>query len=171
MHKKNNNNGKLHNYKCIFFLIFIIIIMGDKMEDINALDEIHKGSCMGVDAINFILDKVEDNNLSNLLKKQYKSYQDICKRIEDIYPSYNEGKPHSTSMPEKVMTDWMINMKSMVDKSTSHLAELLVQGTNMGIIEGRKILNKKNLNEEVNSLVEKYVAMQEKYLDDLKNFL
>ena len=30
------------------------------MEDINALDEIHKGSCMGVDAINFILDKVED---------------------------------------------------------------------------------------------------------------
>ena len=35
------------------------------MDDINALDEIHKGSCMGVDAINFILDKVEDNNLEN----------------------------------------------------------------------------------------------------------
>lgn len=141
------------------------------MEDINALDEIHKGSCMGLDAISFILDKVEDNKLESLLKKQYKSYKDINERIETIYPTYNEGKPHSTSMPEKVMTDWMVNMKTMVDKTTSHLAELLVQGTNMGIIEGRRILNKKNLNEEVNSLVQKYVAMQEKYLENLKEFL
>ena len=145
--------------------------MGDKMEDINALDEIHKGSCMGVDAINFILDKVEDKNLEKLLKKQYKSYKDICKRIEEIYSNYNEGNPHSTSMPEKVMTDWMVNMKTMMDKSTSHLTELLIQGTNMGIIEGRRILNKKNLNEEVNDLVQKYVTMQEKYLDNLKEFL
>ncbi len=141
------------------------------MDDINALDEIHKGSCMGVDAINFILDKVEDNNLEKLLRKQYKSYKEICKRIEEIYPKYNEGKPHSTSMPEKVMTDWMVNMKTMVDKTTSHLAELLVQGTNMGIIEGRRILNKKNLNEEVNDLVQKYVTMQEKYFDNLNEFL
>ncbi len=145
--------------------------MGDKMEDINALDEIHKGSCMGVDAINFILDKVEDKNLEKLLRKQYKSYKDICERIESIYPNYNEGNPHSTSMPEKVMTDWMVNMKTMMDKSTSHLTELLIQGTNMGIIEGRRILNKKNLNEEVNDLVQKYVTMQEKYLDNLKEFL
>ena len=141
------------------------------MEDINALDEIHKGSCMGVDAISFILDKVEDENLEKLLRKQYKSYKNICERIETIYSKYNEGKPHSTSMPEKVMTDWMVNMKTMVDKTTSHLAELLVQGTNMGIIEGRRILNRKNLNEEVNDLVQKYVAMQEKYLDNLKEFL
>ena len=141
------------------------------MEDINALDEIHKGSCMGVDAISFILSKVEDSNFKKLLQKQYKSYKEICKRIEDIYPKYNEGKPHSTSMPEKVMTDWMVNMKTMIDKTTSHLAELLVQGTNMGIIEGRRILNKKNLNEEVNSLVEKYVDMQEIYLNDLKEYL
>jgi len=141
------------------------------MEDINALDEIHKGSCMGMDAINFILDKVEDSNFEKILRKQYKSYKEINERIEKIYPNYNEGRPHSTSMPEKVMTDYMINMKTMVDKTTSHLAELLVQGTNMGIIEGRRILNKKNLNEEVNSIVEKYVTMQEKYLEDLKNYL
>ena len=141
------------------------------MEDINALDEIHKGSCMGVDAISFILDKVEDSKLEKLLRKQYKSYKDICERIETIYSKYNEGKPHSTSMPEKVMTDWMVNMKTMVDKSTSHITELLIQGTNMGIIEGRRILNKKNLNEEVNDLVQKYVTMQEKYLDNLKEFL
>ena len=141
------------------------------MEDINALDEIHKGSTMGVDAISFILDYVEDDSLEKLLRKQYKSYKEICERIEDIYSKYNEGNPHSTSLPEKVMTDWMVNMKMLMDKSTSHIAELLMQGTNMGIIEGRRILNKKDLNEEVHNLVDKYVSMQEKYLDNLKCYL
>ena len=141
------------------------------MEDINALDEIHKGACMGSDAISFILEKVEDSNLEKLLHKQYKSYKELQERVEDIYPKYNEGNPHSTSMPEKVMTDYMINMKLIMDKSTSHIAELLVQGTNMGIIEGRRILNRKNLNEEVHDLISKYVTMQEKYLDDLKKYL
>ena len=141
------------------------------MEDINALDEIHKGSCMGSDAISFILEKVEDQNLEKLLRKQYKSYKEMQERVEDIYPKYNEGNPHSTSKAEQVMTDSMINMKLMKDKSTSHIAELLVQGTNMGIIEGRRILNRKNLNEEVDKLISKYVSMQEKYLDNLKEFL
>ena len=141
------------------------------MEDINALDEIHKGSCMGSDAISFILEKVEDQNLEKLLRKQYKSYKEMQERVEDIYPKYNEGNPHSTSKAEQVMTDSMINMKLMKDKSTSHITELLVQGTNMGIIEGRRILNRKNLNEEVDKLISKYVSMQEKYLDNLKKFL
>ncbi len=156
---------------CIKTKIFSILLLGDNMEDVNALDEIHKGSCMGRDAISFILEKVENQKLEKLLRKQYNSYKEIENRVEDIYPKYNEGNPHQTSKMEQVMTDSMINMKLMKDKTTSHIAELLVQGTNMGIIEGRRILNKKNLNEEVNNLVEKYVAMQEKYLDSLKEYL
>ena len=146
-------------------------MLGDKMEDINALDEIHKGACMGCDAISFILEKVENEGLEKLLKKQYKSYKELQTRVEEIYPKYNEGKPHSTTTMEQVMTDAMIDMKTMKDKTTSHLAELLVQGTNMGIIEGRRILNRKNINEEVNGLITKYVTMQEKYLDNLKSYL
>ena len=38
-------------------------------EDINALDEIHKGAYMGMDAINFVLDKVEDSELKKELHK------------------------------------------------------------------------------------------------------
>lgn len=34
-------------------------------DNINSLDELNKGACMGIDAILFILDKVEDKNLKN----------------------------------------------------------------------------------------------------------
>lgn len=140
-------------------------------EDINALDELHKGACMGIDAIDFVLDKVEDNNLKKELKREYKEYQGIKKVIEEIYPKYNEGKPHSTNAMNKAMTWSGIEMKTMTDKSTSKITELLLQGVNMGIIEGRKILNKKQLNEEVHDIASKYVTMQEKNVENLKRYL
>ena len=140
-------------------------------EDINALDEIHKGASMGKDAINYILDKVEDDNLKKELEREYNNYEDIAKKIEDIYPKYNEGKPHETNAMNKAMTWSGIEMNTMKDKSNSKIAELLLNGVNMGIIEGRKILNKKKLNEEVDSIVSEYVRMQEKSVEILKDYL
>ena len=140
-------------------------------EDINALDEIHKGSCMGMDAINFVLDKVEDESLKKELNSEYKEYKDINEKIESIYPNYNDGKPHETSAVNKAMTWSGVEMKTITDKSTSHLAELLLQGVNMGVIEGRRILNKKKINKEVESIVSDYVTMQEKNVETLKKFL
>lgn len=59
-------------------------------EDINALDEINKGCSMGIDAINYILDKVEDDKFSNFLQKQSDDYKKISNKIEKIYNNYNE---------------------------------------------------------------------------------
>ena len=129
-------------------------------ENINALDEIHKGTCMGIDAISKILEKVFDSELKNILENQEKSYQKIKKEIENIYPKYNDDKPHEINFFNKTMTFSAIEMKTLKDNSNSKLAELLIQGTNMGIIEGRKILNHKNINQEVKKIIEKYVSMQ-----------
>ena len=139
-------------------------------EEINVLDELNKGACMGMDAIDFILDKVEDKELRNVLKKQYKEYQDISKKIYKLYPDCNK-EPHETSTLNKAMTWYGIEMRTLTDQSTSKIAELLLQGTNMGIIEGRKLLNNKDIDKEINSLIEEYVDMQEKAVEKLKEFL
>lgn len=140
-------------------------------EDINALDEIHKGACMGVDALDFVLDKVEDDSLKKELERQYNDYKDIAAEIEKIYPKYNEGQPHDTSAVNKAMTWMSTEMKTMTDRSNSNIAEFLLNGVNMGIIEGRKILNNKELNSEVNEIISKYVTMQEENVDILKKYL
>lgn len=141
------------------------------MEDINALDEIHKGASMGVDAIDMILDKASGEDFKKELKEEYQNYNKVKEEIEEIYPNYNEGKPHDTNMMSKVMTWSEVEMKSMKENSDSHFAELMLNGVNMGIIEGRKILNNKKLNKEVYNLIEKYVTMQEKSVENLKNYL
>ena len=145
--------------------------MSKKDNEVNVLDELSKGACMGRDAIHFIMDKVEDENLKKELDRQYREYKEISEEIGKIYPEYSEDEPHKTSAMTKVMTWYGIEMKTLMDSSTSKLAELLMQGTNMGIIEGRRLLNDKNTEEEIKKTVEKYVQVQETAVEKLKPFL
>ena len=139
--------------------------------EINVLDELNKGACMGQDAIHFVLDKVEDKNLKKVLNEQYKKYQNITEKIAKLYPDYSKNEPHETSTMNKAMTWYGIEMKTLMDDSTSKITELLLQGTNMGIIEGRKLLNHKTTDREVHKLVQEYVDMQEESVEKLKKFL
>ena len=69
------------------------------------------------------------------------------------------------------MTWSSVEMKTLTDTSASKIAELILQGVNMGIIEGRKILNKKKINDEVSEIIEEFVGMQEKNVELLKEYL
>ena len=142
-------------------------------EEVNVLDELNKGASMGKDAIHYIMDKVEDNALKKELNRQYHKYKVISDEIHKLYPEYAEDDkgPHETNAMTKFMTWSGIEMKTMNDDSTSHLAEILMQGTNMGIIEGRRLLNHKGDDEKVNKLLDEYVEMQEEAVEKLKEFL
>ena len=141
-------------------------------ENINTLDELNKGACMGMDAIHFILDKVENEEFKESMEIQYNKYKDIYRRINKVYSKYNsEDTPHETNLMNKAMTWYGIEMKTLTDHSDSKIAELLLQGTNMGIIEGRKLLNNKEVDNEINSLIEEYVTMQEDSVENLKKYL
>ena len=141
-------------------------------ENINALDELSKGACMGMDAIHFILDKIEDEEFKESLTTQYEKYQNIEKKIRKVYANYKvEDNPKETSVMNKAMTWYGIEMKTLTDTSNSKIAELLMQGTNMGIIEGRKLLNNKKVDQEVEDLISEYVTMQEDSVENLKKYL
>ena len=145
--------------------------MSKQENEVNVLDELNKGACMGCDAIHFIMDKVEDASLKQELNRQYEKYKEISNKIERLYPEYSNKEPHETSAMNKAMTWYGIEMKTFMDDSTSKIAELLLQGTNMGIIEGRRLLNHKGTDSEVHALVQEYVAMQEDAVEKLKTFL
>ncbi len=145
--------------------------MKEDKNEINVLDELNKGTCMGMDAIHYIMDKVQDHTLKQLLEKQYGEYKQIAEEIGRLYPEYSNKEPHETNAMNKFMTWCGVEMKTMNDKSDSNIAELLMQGTNMGIIEGRRLLNHKSTDDHVHRLVQKYVNMQEEVVENLKKFL
>lgn len=142
----------------------------NREEEIKILDEVNKGACMGMDAIKVILEKVKDEALEKELNRQYREYKKTVEKIEEIYPT-NLKEPHETNAMNKVMTWYGIEMRTFMDDSTSKIAEILLQGTNMGIIEGRRLLNNNDTHDEVNDILEDFVEMQEEAVEKLKEFL
>lgn len=145
--------------------------MNDNEDDVNVLDELNKGTCMGRDAIKMILDKVEDEELYKVLEKEYSNYKELSDKIVELYPEYDDGEPHETNILNKAKTWYGIEMKTLLDDTSSKLAELIMQGINMGIIEGRRLLNSKDIDESVHELTQRYVDMQEEAVENLKKFL
>ena len=141
--------------------------------DLNVLDEINKGATMGMDAIEFISRKVGDPAFRDTLNVEYGKYQNISQRVNDLYTNYTyEKNPHETTAMDKIMTWWGIQMKAMSDQSNSNLSELLLNGTNMGIVEGRRLINQNpSINENIKTLLCDFVKMQEDSDETLKKFL
>ena len=141
-------------------------------QNLNILDEVNKGATMGMDAINYVSDKVNDETFKQVLDGEYNKYRDISARVNNLYSNYSSKDPHETSTMTKMMTWYGIQMKTMTDHTTSKLSELLMQGTNMGIIEGRRLLNQNNdIAPDVESILNDFVTMQEDSVETLKKYL
>ncbi len=140
--------------------------------DLNILDEVNKGATMGMDAISFVSEKVSDDDFKNVLDTEYDKYKKISQRVNDLYSNYSDKEPHETNAMNKMMTWYGIQMKTITDDTTSKLSELLMQGTNMGIIEGRRLLNHNaNAAPNVKNILNDFVVMQEDSVETLKKYL
>ncbi len=143
----------------------------DDYENIKVLNELHKGAKMGMDSISYVAEKIEDSEFKDNLSFQYTEYSQFLDRINKLFENYGEI-PEENHMKESVMSWTGIQMNTLNDKTISHLAELLIQGTDMGIIKGRKLLNSNpNVSEDIKSLLNNFVTTQENSINQLKKFL
>ena len=137
------------------------------MEDINVkvLDEVNKGTTMGMDAIHFVSSKVGDDRFKKVLDVEYGKYKEIANRVDNIYSQYTMTKdPQETNAMNKMMTWYGVNMKTMNDQSNSKISELLM--------EGRRLLNNNpSIDNEVRQILNDFVVMQEDSVETLKKYL
>lgn len=142
-------------------------------QEMNVLDEVNKGATMGMDAISYIMPKVKDDKFKNTLNIEYNKYKDVSRRANELYDNYTTTKePHKTNVMNKMMTWYGVQMNTLEDKSNSKISELLMQGTNMGIIEGRRLLNhNQNVDKDIKLLLDDFVKMQEDSVETLKTYL
>ena len=141
-------------------------------DNLNILDEVNKGATMGMDAISYVSEKVKDGDFKQVLDVEYNKYKDVSNRVNKLYSNYSSKEPHETNAMNKMMTWYGIQMKTITDDTTSKLSELLMQGTNMGIIEGRRLLNQhNNIEPDVEKILNEFVVMQEDSVETLKKYL
>lgn len=143
----------------------------DKDINLKILNELHKGAKMGMDSISYVSEKVSDENFKDNLMFQYNQYNDIVNQTNSIFQKYGEVPSNENTMTN-IMSWTGIQMNTLTDKSNSHIADLLIQGTTMGIIEGRKILNNNpHADKQILTTLNNFVKMQENSVEKLKTFL
>ena len=141
-------------------------------ENINILNELNKGACMGMDSIDMIKDKIKSEEFKNVLDSIYKKYEEISRKINKLYCKYEKSDDIKETSPINKAMLWSgIEMKTIADTSDSKLAEIMLNGTNMGIIEGRKIFNNKSMDIEVEDITKEFIRMQEDSVETLKQYL
>ena len=139
--------------------------------EIEILKEINQNSKMGMDSLSTVLKKVEDSDFKELLNTQHYEYQNIYDRTQELLIKHNASMEDTPPM-QKAMS-WMgIQLNTLTDSSNSKLSELLIQGNDMGVVKGTKLLNNYSfMNNEIKNILSDFVRLQEKNIDDLKEYL
>lgn len=141
------------------------------MQEVDILKEINKDAKMGMDSINMVSKKVTDDKFQKILDEQHNEYQNIFDRTQELLIQENSEIQDVPAM-QKAMAWTGIQMNTMNDKSNSKLSELLIQGNDMGVIKGTKLLNDYSFTTpEIKNLLSDFIRLQEKNIDDLKKFL
>lgn len=141
------------------------------MNDIEILREINQNSKMGMDSLSTVIKKVGDHDFKNLLNAQHDEYQNIFDRTQELLVKHNAQIKDTPNM-QKAMSWLGIEFNTASDSSNSKISELLIQGNDMGIIKGTKLLNTYSfMNKEIKNILSDFVRLQEKNIDDLKQYL
>ena len=134
-------------------------------------DRIYENVRMASYAVDCIIEKIENSALVELIRKQNKFYLEIVEEIENFAKSQGfELKDISTVL--KGMSYISIKMKTLMNNDSPKLAEMLIQGTTMGITDTMKAQSEfETSNEELNQIAQRLVAHEEEFVDSLKTFL
>lgn len=135
------------------------------------LNFVYQNSQMGIDTIGQLIDITEDNEFREFLKIQKADYEEFHEKARDML-NENGFDEKGISLFEKIRTYLMINFQTLTDKSTQHIAQMLIIGSNMGVTEAIQDLNKyKEAEKDIIKLMEKLKDYEEKNIEKLKEFL
>ncbi len=135
------------------------------------LNEINKGIKMGMDSISNVSEKVQDSQFKKDLKYQYDKYNKILNNVNNELSNYNDF-PKELNPMQKAMGWMSVEMNTMADKSNSKIAEMMLQGTNLGIIEGIKLKNEyPDLDNSVKNILNEFISFQQNNVEQLKKYL
>ncbi|WP_279160359.1 hypothetical protein [Thomasclavelia cocleata] len=140
-------------------------------DDVKLLNFIYQNSQMGVETIDQLEKIVEDKDFKRYLKEKYEGYCKIHKDAKEKLNSHGYDEKGISSF-EKLRTYLMINMQTLTDKSTTHIAEMMMIGSTMGIVSAIRNLNDySNADNNIIKLMETLKAFEEKSYHDLQVFI
>ena len=140
-----------------------------KKDDVALLREIQKNTEMGLHALEVINSKVYDDSLALQLARESFKYGEIHDRAKAQLLAKRQV-PDPINKVEQIMPS--IQGNTLVDSSTSHVAEMLIRGSNMGLTSLWKSMNHNDQAEGYSvELAKELMDFEENNIRELKKYL
>ena len=143
-----------------------------KKQTEEALAEIYRNAQLALQSIADILPQVDAYNIQNELKAQHETYEHFSAKAtmlaKDLGIELKEPNPF-----KKAMMWGSIKMNSMMNNSPSHIAEMMVQGTVMGITALKTTAGEISPegNEQIIALLDEMIEKEEEFEKRWKELL
>lgn len=135
------------------------------------LNYIHQNCEMGKDTINQLLNITKDETFIKELRRELEEYSRIFDSCNNLIKNTNK-EPKDICNIAKISAYISINIKTLMNKSSSHIAEMMIQGSTMGIIDITKRLKDYDpKDDEIAKLGNELLKVEQNNVESLKRFL
>ncbi len=138
----------------------------------EALSEIYRNSQLALQSISNILPAVENEKVKQELSRQHEAYEQFSAKASVL--ARDMGLELKEPNPMKKMMMWgSIKMSTLKDDSVSHIAEMMTQGTVMGITALRATANDLPVdgNDRILALLDEMIKAEEEFEKIWKGYL
>ncbi len=142
-----------------------------KNQDQVVLREIQKNTHMGMEAIDALMPRIKNEDFARELAKQSMMYGEYYEKATNELLK-EDKRLYKDVAGTNMMLRGGIWMQTFMDGSTSHMAEMVIQGANRGITDMYKVLNhNKHASGNISSLAKELMDMEEKTITRLRDYL
>ncbi len=147
-------------------------IMDLKKFNQNAINCIYKTAQIGLNSISNVSEEVENSALKGELATEYEGYENFISQLSAFI--VEKGYEIKEVNPLKKAFMWgSIKLNTLTNDSSSHVANLMIKGTVMGITEMQEMINSQSeaVEPEIIEMAKKLKKMLEENEQKLKKYL
>ena len=142
-----------------------------RSDDAKVLREVQRNTKMAMKAIDTISDRVYDDDLSVHMARESMKYADIYNKATDRLLGGRAASYRENGFQD-MMLKGGVRANTMLNTSTSHIAELLIQGSNRGLTSMWKSINhNENAGNVSMEVARELMDFEEKNIEKLKQYL
>lgn len=137
----------------------------------QAMSDMYKNVTMAQNSIKTLLPYVEKQDVTKTLHKQVEQYDCYVEQLDKLCENLNF---YPTPAPKMLvmMANMGIRAKMVTDKSVSHVAKIMLQGTLNGIIDMYRLIGEnEDVHPEVASLQKQILRYEEGCFEAMKGLL
>ena len=135
------------------------------------LNHIYQTAEMGQEGIRSVLKYTEEPKLADALNSQYAEYEKLQSTAGALLKARGDS-PKGLGPMAKATSEVMSTMKAMTDRSASNIAEMMIQGSTMGVTKSLRTIRDCDLRDDgVRSLADKLLKTEQANIEEMKRFL